>query len=52
MMPENSPQNALQAGVEDTAFSQLMTADQGTLLDLIDNLRTLGINKDVPLPQM
>jgi hypothetical protein len=43
---------AEQPSSDDVALSQLMNADQTTLLDLIDQLRGMGIDKDVKLPKM
>jgi len=37
---------------DDLALSQLLNADQASLLDLIDELRGMGIENDVPLPKM
>jgi len=37
---------------DELALSQLMNADRSTLLDLIDQLRGMGIDKDVKLPKM
>lgn len=43
---------AEQPSSDDIALSQLMNADQTNLLDLIDQLRGMGIDKDVKLPKM
>src|ERR1700709_2516827 len=41
-------------GGDEAALSQLLTNDQGQLLDIIDKLRDHGIsaNVDLPLPQI
>ncbi|KAF2436351.1 dynamin family protein [Tothia fuscella] len=37
---------------EESGLSQLLSEENTVLLDLIDKLRSLGINKDVPLPEI